>query len=135
MESKRPLLLTVLCILTFIGSGLNIFSSLFIGFFFEQFVSVALEIAEKFNLPGVEAITQAPRAFFYSSALFYIGSLAGAVLMWNLKKVGFHMYTVSQILLIIAPMYFMKLQGPSLLDVILSALFVILYSIHLRLMR
>jgi hypothetical protein len=135
MESKRPLLLTVLCILTFIGSGLNIFSSLFIGIFFEQFVSVALEIAEKFNLPGVESITQAPRLFFFSSALFYIGSLAGAVFMWNMRKIGFHIYTVSQILLIIAPMYFMKLPGPSLLEVILSALFIILYSIHLRLMR
>ncbi|MEI7490405.1 MAG: hypothetical protein WCK92_03340 [Bacteroidota bacterium] len=130
----RPNLLTILCILTFVNGGLTFISSLFIGAFFDQFVAIATDFSEKFKLPGLEMITGGRPMFFFVNAILYAFSVSGAVMMWNLKKNGFHVYTISQILLILAPMYFYQLPGPSVFDIILSGTFVILYSTHLKIM-
>jgi len=132
VRSKRPNLLTILCILTFVGSGMNFFSSIMIASFYDVFTEFAMTVAEKFNLPGIDTLLEAPPAFFLVSGFLYIFSFAGALIMWNLRKTGFHVYTVAQILLIIAPMYFLKMPGPSLFDIILSGTFVILYGVSMK---
>lgn len=132
---KRPGLLTVLCILTFIGSGLSMVSGLVIGAFFDSFVVVLADVAKTYNLPGMELVTEGTPGFFFISALLYAGSLAGALLMWKMFRNGFHIYTICQILLIISPMYFYKLTGPSVPDLIFTGIFVILYSMNLRIMK
>ena len=131
----RPLMLTVLCILTFAGSGLNILSGLAIGAFFDQFVQIATGFAETYDLPGMELITEGSPGFFLISAVFYAGSVTGAILMWRLQRIGFHVYTISQILLLIASMYFFRLPGPSWPDLLFTGLFIILYGVHIRLMK
>lgn len=132
---KRPTMLTVLCILTFIGSGMNLFSSLVIAGFYDTFVEIATEFAEKFNLPGMDVIIEARPVFFLISAIFYAGSIAGAVLMLNLKKIGFHVYTTSQILLIITPMYFFHQSSPGIPDLLFAGIFVWLYAMNLKILK
>jgi hypothetical protein len=131
----RPVMLTVLCILTFIGSGMNFMSGLLFFAFYDVFLSVLGNLAKTMNLPGMEILQEAKPSFFLFSAFFYALSFAGALLMFNLKKTGFHLYTIAQILLIVATMYFLKLPGPSILDVILSGIFIVLYGIHLKFMK
>lgn len=133
-KPKRPTLLTVLCILTFISSGMNMFSGLVIAGFYDVFIVLAQEFAKKFNIPGIELILETKPLFFLVTAIFYAGSLAGAILMMNLKKTGFHVYTVFQILLILAPMYFMHLSSPGFPELLFSGLFVLLYSMNLKFM-
>ena len=132
--AKRPQLLTVLCILTVIGSGLNFMSSLVIALFYDQFIIVAESINKTFKLPGLEMLLEGKALFFGASSLIYAGCVAGALLMWNQRKTGFHVYTIFQILLILSPMYFFHLQSPSIYDLILSAVFVLLYSRNLKTM-
>lgn len=134
-EQKRSQLLTVLCILTFIWSGLNIFSYLSVAVFLDSFRIIAQEAWKQFNLPEVEIWMNAPPGFFLLTGLFFGGSLAGALLMWRQRKVGFHVYTIAQILMLIAPIYFLNLAGPSVPEVIFSGLFIILYSTQLKLMH
>jgi hypothetical protein len=131
-EASRPQVLTVLCILTFIWSGLNLLSSLAIGAFFDLFVEFATRIAEQYKLSGMEMITSSSPAFFFVSSLFFAGSIAGAVAMWKMLRTGFHIYTISQILLVITPMYFFKQPAPSVFDVLTSGLFIILYSTFVK---
>ena len=131
-KPKRPTLLSVLCILTFIGSGINLFSSLIISLFYDQFLQVIASINETLQIPGIEMIEEAKAIFFAVSAVIYAGSIVGAIMMWNLKKTGFHIYSIFQILLVISPMYFFHLQYPSFVDVLLSGIFVILYSTNLK---
>lgn len=131
-KPQRPTLLTVLCILTFIGSGMNLFSSLFIAGFYDLFVEVAREIAEKFKLPGIDMLLETKPIFFLVTGLFYAGSLTGAVLMMRLKKAGFHVYTIFQILLILAPMYFMHVASPGIPELLFAGLFILLYSMNLK---
>jgi hypothetical protein len=129
---SRPVLLTVLCILTFIGSGLNFFSSLVYFLFFDTLKPAFLEIAKGLKLQGMDLFMTARPVFFAFTAAIYLLAAAGAVLMWQLRKPGFHVYTVAQILLIIAPMYFFRLPGPSVLDILLSGAFVLLYGSNLK---
>jgi len=82
----------------------------------------------------MEMFTNGPSLFFAFSALIYAASITGAVYMWKLKKIGFHVYTISQILLVIAPMYFFKLPGPGLMDILLAGAFILLYSMNLKTM-
>jgi hypothetical protein len=131
---KRPTLLTALCFLTFLGSGLNLMSSLVIVLLFAQFKAVIENTKQLFNLPGIDILLNARPAFFFFNAVFYALSLGGAILMWRLKKAGFHLYTVAQILLIISPMYFLKIPGPLITDLVLSGIFIILYGLHLKIM-
>lgn len=134
-KPKRPNLLTVLCILTFIGSGMNMISSLVIAGFYDTFKEVVLLFSEKFQLPGIDVLLESKPIFFLVSGLLYAGSLGGAFLMFQLKKTGFHVYTIFQILLILAPMYFMHLSGPGILDLIFSGIFILLYSANLKSMH
>jgi hypothetical protein len=131
---KRPGLLTVICILTFIGSGMQLFSSLVIAGFYDMFVEVAKDFAVRFNIPAMEQLMEVKPLFFIVSAILYAGSLTGAILMMNLKKAGFHVYTVSQILLILSPMYFLHLPTPGVLEMLFSGLFIFLYSLNLKYM-
>ena len=132
---KRPQMLSILCILTFIGSGLNIFSSLFIASFFDTFQVGAEELGERYDLPGMEVLLSATPGFFLITALLNASSVAGAFKMWQLRKMGFHIYAVAQILLLIAPMYFLKLQSPSIMDLLFTGVFIILYSTQLKQMH
>jgi len=131
---KRPVLLTVLCILTFIGSGMNLFSSLVIAGFYDLFVQIAEEFAEKFKLPGLDVLTATTPLFFLVTSLFYAGSLTGAIFMMKMKKAGFHIYTVSQILLVLAPMYFLHMQVPGTFELLFSGMFIFLYSMQIKFM-
>ena len=135
LPATRPNLLTVICILSLVNGGLTLISSLIIGSFFDQFVMIATDFAEKFKIPGMEMITEGKPLFFFMNALLYAASITGVGLMFRLKKNGFHIYTISQILLILAPMYFYHLPGPSIFDIILTGTFVMLYYIHLKLMK
>jgi len=87
---KRPNLLTVLCILTFIGSGLG------------------------------------------WSALTYALSLLGAWIMWNLRKPGFHLYTIAQIIQVMLPNIYFGIPGIPWAGIILSGTFVVLYGLNLK---
>lgn len=130
----RPTVLTVLCILTFVGSGMNLFSSLVIAGFYDSFLEVAGEFGRKFNIPGMELLEQMTPAYFLSTGVLYAVSIAGAIFMMKLRKAGFHIYTISQILLLLTPMYFLKTPGPDTVQLIFSGLFILLYSRHFKLM-
>jgi len=132
---KRSQLLTVICILTFIGSGMNIFSSFFVAGFFDTFLVLADDIGEQFGIPMADLFANATPLYFIITGFVYIGSVTGAVMMWRMIRNGFHVYTISQILLLIAPMYFLKLPAPSLLGLLITGLFIILYSTQLKYMH
>jgi hypothetical protein len=126
--NKRPTLITVLCILTFIGSGLNAFSNLMVFIFFDASMKFAAEMVKMFKLPGMDLFLDAKPVYFAVTALINALAVAGAIRMWQMRKHGFHIYTVAQILVILAPMYFFRLPGPDFFSILLSGSFVMLYG-------
>jgi hypothetical protein len=124
--------LTVLCILSFIGSGLAFFTYSMITLSYSDFM-IALNESE-FDMPQVEIIRQATKGFFVSGMLLYSGSLIGVSLMWRLRKSGFHFYTISQLLIALHPWIFLELEDFPFLSLLASAIFILLYGYHLRYM-
>ena len=129
---KRPDLLTVLCVLTFIGSGLSFFSYLVFSMSFDSISEVLSE--SEIDLPGMDMILNTPISFYYSGTLLFGISFWGAIKMWNLKKAGFHLYTASQILLIILQVIYMGQYGFPYLSVFITGVFVLLYFRNLKYM-
>ena len=135
-RQDRPKLLTVICILTFIGSGMNFISCLIFFVFYdalkEALGKAMIAFSKLFNIPESEMLVNISPSFIGASVIIAAGAIAGAILMWQLRKVGFHVYTVSQILLVIAPMYFFRLPAPGVMDTLFAGTFVLLYSLNLK---
>lgn len=156
---KRPALLTVLCILTFIGSGWNVLSNLFSIFtsgmmtdslHVEQYSEQAGEL-ESEGLPSfmsgfmessvrvLQATAEHAREIAVLGLVLGLVSLSGAILMFQLRRSGFYFYTAAQILSLFILPYF---AGFSMLVVLgmlwgglMTAIFVILYAFTLKYMR
>ncbi|MFK7783657.1 MAG: hypothetical protein AB8B56_01005 [Crocinitomicaceae bacterium] len=103
VEKKRPGFLTVLCILTFVGSGFGIISGL-IGFTGYNSVESQLNNAsignplaqEMFNNLDVARIQALQDWANILGLIASILCLAGALIMFNMKKIGFFSYVLGQ---------------------------------------
>ena len=119
----RPTFLTVLCILTFIGSGWGLINNLFQLAIFTPERLVA-QIQQITTMAGAEAqpswvsslmtssleVLQTTimhgKAIYSLAALCSVVSLIGAFMMYKLKRNGFYLYVIAQIgQLFILPVY------------------------------
>lgn len=137
-QQYRPTLLTVLLVLTYIGSGLSFFANTFIYVLFDPLKAYFLKnpvldwMGTKLDFSFFPNLQP---AFFLLQGLLAAMALAGALYMWKLKKVGFHLYTLSQLILLIIPKLFIPDAPFPLQQLAISGLFVYLYYNHLKLMR
>lgn len=131
-SAKRPEMLKILCILTFIGSGLAIFSYSLSYLFFDEMKKIAGELNDQYS--GIEEIFRGGKRFFLTGFVLYSISLAGARQMWNMRKIGFHLYTVAQIFILVLPVIMIKSYQLPLLSVLVSIVFVIGYYSNLKYM-
>jgi len=138
-ENIKPRLLKVLLILTFIGSGLTMFSNLFLFGFFNQIKAMIAIQGSSYSFLGT-TMNLAP--FFEINSVFYLIqgllsglALTGAIFMWDMKKMGFHFYALAQISLLIVPKLFIRgLPFPGM-ELLISLLFVYFYYKFLKIMH
>jgi len=141
-ENQLPQFLKIVCILSFIGCGLGIFSNVF-GL-------LALKTTHAFNLALMEAASKSgemldPETMLFNSKVTIIsgiissiGCLVGAILMWKLKKIGFYIYTVFQICSILFPILFPMMPSTLLmtfLGLLIPVAFIVMYAINLKHMK
>ncbi len=136
-EQNRPELLKVLCILTFVGSGLSLFSNL-IMFMSIDIVREYYEngmfdfLAEDMDTGVLEILFSINASYFIFQALLFSLTIYGAYLMWGLKKYGFHIYAIAQILLLILPQVFLPSLPFPTFELIISLIFITLYAKNLQ---
>ncbi len=106
---RRTGLLTVLCVLSFIGGGMEFFSNIILYLFNEPIKTILNEQGAG-TVFGVQMdfdlLLSVSPLFFLLQAVFSLMSVTGVALMWRLNKTGFHVYTVAQIVLLIIPKLF-----------------------------
>lgn len=132
---KRPPTLTLLCILSFIGGGGTALSSLFVVMAYD-IIPMALEqmpVPEAESM--LELVQSAGKNFFVVTGLLNLLSLTGAILMWKLRKTGFHLYTIAQLLLLAAPLLMIAGYQIPFTTFLLSGTFILGYGLNLRFMR
>ncbi len=134
----RPQLLTILCILSFIGSGLSVLSNGFVFLFYDQFT--APENLEAFeNIFGSEMnldILMGTSIYFYLlQSFFYALSFFGVLKMWQLQKIGLHIYTLAQMCILILPEIFVPVLPFPFVQIMVTATFVLLYFSSFRMIQ
>ncbi len=124
-KKVRSNLLTFLCILTFIGSGLGSFTFLMVYLSYDDMQVILEDMKDQY--PQVMQIFRGGPQFFITSAILYFISLMGAVQMWNLRKIGFHMYAAAQIFLLIVPVVTIDASMVSMVEILITGAFIIGY--------
>ena len=139
---KRTPSLTLICILTFVFSGLMFLSSLFYSVYYYYIPGVIESPPYKQLISVFEGMDETIKILISSSIWFFIFStilygvgLVGAILMFHLKKVGFHFYTVAQILLLITPMIYQAGYKTDFASTVITAIFIFLYYTNLKIMK
>lgn len=126
---KRPQLLSVLCILSFIGSGLAAVSSFFTYLFYDVVVEAIATGEFDEELLALDFFATISKEYFILHGMLMVVSFTGVWQMWNLRRSGFHLYALSQILvLIVSSIYLYNPAGISpMFDMLLTTLFILLY--------
>ena len=144
---KRPGALSFVLILSMIGSGWSILMNLLSGFT-RSILGFAMngdpsELSEELSTiysdtmgidPALVAETmerfmEIPAYYYLISAVLYIVSLIGVIMMWKMKKKGFHFYTLAQLLaLLLTAMLGKAYIGMG--DVMMTLLFVAFYAVN-----
>ena len=156
--AKRPTLLTVLCILSFLGGAWGLwegYKNAFTDAPLRELEQAKAQLEESMEQLGgdnpmakmmEDAIALAERSvenaktLGYSNLAFSLISLLGVWMMWNLKKTGFWLYLLASVGGLVV--MFSVLGGgglfaniTSILAVAITAIFVILYGVNLKHMR
>lgn len=142
-ERKRTTLLSVLCILTFIGSGCSALAYLYMGMSFGTLRHLVFETdtyEAYFNMmpamrSSMEAVFALPRWYYFLTGFLFVFALAGAILMWRLRRKGFHVYTIAQCLVILTGMLFIPAAGVPWGSILWTGLFVAGYASCLKHMK
>jgi hypothetical protein len=156
VPKKRPTFLTVLCILSFIGSGgFGLLNSLYTYVTFESSYPTKIEQATE----GLEQMEEAgmESGFFYSltengiiqlnalsenlemitgvNCLFAILSLLGIFMMFKLKKNGFYLYLMANLFWLLVPLAlidFDAMLSLTIIGAIITTIFAIMYAVNLK---
>lgn len=155
---QRPTFLLVLCILTFIGSGWGTLSNLFSVFTagltdssmqMEHYSSMlngmdqgagSAVLSDILNstMASLQATFVHAREIAVVSLVLSVISLLGAILMFQLRRLGFYLYTAAQILALFVLPYFAGFSMYVLIVMffsgLISLLFIILYAVNLKYM-
>lgn len=136
-EKKRPAFLTVLCILSFVFSGIAIILYILaiVGMGAgEAFMSAAENMAEGMGAEAVEtASTGMAWAYILIGLVMVILGLIGVIRMWKLKKSGFMLYVISSIVPIIMGYVAGGQYAPSMvMGIILPVAFIVMYGLNLK---
>ncbi len=157
-ENERPTFLTVLCILTWVGSGFVLMSQLF-----SLAMAPMIKATSGFAQAGMEEAMDEVAAEAPGLAPFFqkwmggslqtmehltelvlirlIGTifvLIGAILMWKLKKTGFFLFVGGKLIIIVGVLVILGGTGFAFLSIAFSLIvaiaFVIMYGVNLKYM-
>lgn len=127
--------LRIVLVLSIIGSGMNLLSSIILVIAFPALQTVInsgeMTIPQEL-MYAYDMFLSAPHIFYACLAILYAMSLAGVILMWNIRKKGLHLYAVAQILLLIVQGLFLGRANVAIGDIMLTVLFVVFYVVTLH---
>jgi len=84
------------------------------------------EYNDIFNIK-MEQEMAVPQWYNILRALLDLTSSVGLVLMWRLRKNGFHAYTLSKLLLMLLPLLFLDRSYVGIGDIMIAVLFIVYY--------
>ena len=139
--------LRIMLVLSMIGSGFSILNNLLTGITLPMYKRLWEEGAlsgplkticdmtgtdETLFYSSFEQMLQIPAAYYFLTMFLYAMSLAGVIMMWRMRKNGFHFYSIAQLLLIIVSILFLGKASMSIGNLMITALFIGFYFVALK---
>ena len=132
--AKRPVFLTVLCILSFIAAGVSVIFYILALTAMGVVSAASSSIEGMEGMEGVTAVTSGPSAgltwaYIIVGFITVLVSLMGVIKMWKLQKSGFMMYVGASVVSIIMGIVY---SGFGIGGLIFPVLFIVLYGLNLK---
>ena len=140
---KRPGFLTVISILSFIGIGLAILSSVY-SIMTLEFTINTLKTNPAVSMFGMDLADYIPRLETYGKMVYMItivanlGCMLGVIMMWRLKRIGFYLYSFFEIFPVILTTILLGNVGGIfgqlglVFAFIIPIAFIIMYAVNLK---
>jgi hypothetical protein len=130
ISKKRPEFLTVLCIISYVGIGFAVFSAL-IGLLIVTTGHSMMFMHQNNSIFGniIDNTDDYVRMQQINSLIALIAALvclAGVLMMWNLKKAGYFIYIIGEI---VPPIATISLSGQSGLSEMFASLYILLLAL------
>ncbi|MBR4391886.1 MAG: hypothetical protein IKT08_07275 [Bacteroidales bacterium] len=148
---KRPVGMTILLVLSLLNALLQIFSSFFIYLFLPTLKELLedgdLETMFQTTMPGVDTSMMETMmdnltvqlsvnpVYFILICLLYVASLIGVLRMFKLQRIGFHIYSISQMLILVAEVVFLyskQPQNPFFNEFLMTILLIFIYHLFFK---
>ena len=152
---KRPTMLTVLCILSFIGGAIGLwggYASAFTDYPQKQVEESKVQLQGMIDQVGPdhpvigimegsvalnEKNLEHAKPIGYSNLVISLIGLAGVWMMWKLKKTGFWLYLLASVAGLVSAFYFLGVDGlfagiTTIAATVITIVFVILYGVNVR---
>ena len=135
--AKRPVFLTVLCILSFIAAGLGILGYITLIGAMGMVATVASGMEGMEGMEGLSsAISSGPSAgmtwaYIIVGFLTTIVALFGVIKMWKLNKSGFMLYVGATVVSIIMSVVYSGF-GAAIFGIVISAAFIVMYGLNMK---
>jgi hypothetical protein len=128
----RPVFLTVLCILSFVAAGFGLLG--YIGLITAMGMAEAALGGALGGASVVAASTGVIWAYIIVGFATTILGLVGVIKMWKLQKAGFMLYAVATAVSVIMSVITYGF-GPSIVGIVISAGFVVMYQLNTKAMK
>ena len=148
---KRPIGMTILLTLSLINACMQIFSNLFM-FVTAPILKKMMESGELEDsvIPMLSSVDESmvesfsqmmelwmsvPTVYFLITAVLFTASLVGVIKMFKLQRLGFHIYSIAQILILInavAFVYSHMPQNPFFSEFLTTAMFILIYHLYFK---
>ncbi len=123
-------------VLSMIGSGIsclsNLMSGLMIGPIRTVYERGMIEVPEALQPYYESMLYDMPQSFFIITGILNGISLAGVILMWQLRKHGFHYYSIAQLLMIVTALLLVGRAALGIGDIMFTLLFIGFYYVALK---
>lgn len=148
VQHKRPVFLLVICILTFVGAGLGLLTSVFAILTMSQ----TEEVYAQMNTIGTDIGIDFTESYKWTKISNYanlLGNalcLTGALFMFKLRKLGYYIYIPGQFIPLIGAYLAMDsmftgglFAGIGMISIVLNAMiaiaFIVMYGLNLKHMK
>jgi hypothetical protein len=134
--TKRPTFLTVLCILTFISTGIGAIGALITPLMSDTVIAF-MKSSPNYDeaiMSEAERVIMAGWIYYAPTFLLVLVSLIGALFMWKLKKIGFHLYAASNLALLFLPLLVLGIAA-NVSSILFTVGFIVMYGANSKQMH
>ncbi len=132
---KRPVFLTVLCILSFIAAGFAVFGYITVITLMGAATALTSGMEAMEGMEGMSALTAATPSAGMTWAYVIVGfvttilALIGVLKMWKLKKQGFMIYAGASIVSLIMSIVY---SGFGVFGAVITVAFIVMYYLNVK---